>query len=343
MARGCKGCPLNYRAITEGTAMNRHRTPSEKRTDGPLDPDRRTLLKCSAWAGAGVIWAMAGGVPRAFALDNNGQPTDPAAMNSTFQFVQISDSHIGFNKEANPEPVKTLQEAIGKVVALPRPPSLILHTGDITHLSKAAEFDTAAQILNGLPAPVHYVPGEHDTLDEGGGKLYLERYGKGTKGNGWYSFDDHGVHFIALVNVFNFQAGREANLGADQLAWLADDLRAVSASTPVVVFTHIPLWTLYQPWGWGTEDGDQAIAMLRNYGSVTVLNGHIHQVIQKVEGNITFHTARGTAYPQPAPGMAPSPGPLTVPADQLRNYLGITDVRATQGEHPLALIDSTLA
>ncbi|MDD1968598.1 metallophosphoesterase family protein [Pseudomonas sp. NPDC090203] len=323
--------------------MNRHRTPSEKRTDGPLDPDRRTLLKCSAWAGAGVIWAMAGGVPRAFALDNNGQPTDPAAMNSTFQFVQISDSHIGFNKEANPEPVKTLQEAIGKVVALPRPPSLILHTGDITHLSKAAEFDTAAQILKGLPAPVHYVPGEHDTLDEGGGKLYLERYGKGTKGNGWYSFDDHGVHFIALVNVFNFQAGREANLGADQLAWLADDLRAVSASTPVVVFTHIPLWTLYQPWGWGTEDGDQAIAMLRNYGSVTVLNGHIHQVIQKVEGNITFHTARGTAYPQPAPGMAPSPGPLTVPADQLRNYLGITDVRATQGEHPLALIDSTLA
>jgi 3',5'-cyclic AMP phosphodiesterase CpdA len=189
---------------------------------------------------------------------------------------------------------------------------------------------------------VHYVPGEHDTLDEGGGKLYLQRYGKGTKGNGWYSFDDHGVHFIALVNVFNFQAGHEATLGADQLAWLADDLRAVSSSTPIVVFTHIPLWTIYQPWGWGTEDGDQAIAMLRKYGSVTVLNGHIHQVIQKVEGNITFHTARGTAYPQPAPGAAPSPGPMTVAADQLRNYLGITDVRATQGEHPLALIDSTL-
>jgi 3',5'-cyclic AMP phosphodiesterase CpdA len=189
---------------------------------------------------------------------------------------------------------------------------------------------------------VHYVPGEHDTLDEGGGKLYLERYGKGTKGNGWYSFDDHGVHFIGLVNVFNFQAGHEATLGADQLAWLDDDLRAVTSSTPIVVFTHIPLWTIYQPWGWGTEDGDQAIAMLRKYGSVTVLNGHIHQVIQKVEGNITFHTARGTAYPQPAPGAAPAPGPMTVAADQLRNYLGVTDVRATQGEHPLALIDSTL-
>lgn len=323
--------------------MKCHSREFEQRTDGPLDPTRRTLLKCSAWAGAGVLWAMAGGVPRAFALDSNGQPTDQTALNSNFQFVQISDSHIGFNKEANPEPVKTLQEAIGKVVALPQRPSLILHTGDITHLSKPEEFDTAAQLLKGLPSPVHYVPGEHDTLDEGGGKLYLERYGKGTKGNGWYSFDDHGVHFIALINVFNFQAGHEATLGADQLTWLADDLRAVSSSTPVVVFTHIPLWTLYQPWGWGTEDGDQAIAMLRKYGSVTVLNGHIHQVIQKVEGNITFHTARGTAYPQPAPGAAPSPGPMTVPADQLRNYLGITDVKATQGDHPLALIDSTLA
>jgi len=322
--------------------MDIHSTKQQKRTDGPLDPDRRTLLKCSAWAGAGVVWALCGGIPRAFALSDSGTLSDPTALASNFHFVQISDSHIGFNKEANPEPLKTLQVAIDKVIALPQRPSLILHTGDITHLSKPEEFDTAAQLLKGLPSTVHYVPGEHDTLDEGAGKLYLERYGKGTKGNGWYSFDDHGVHFIALVNVFNFQAGHEATLGADQLAWLADDLRAVATSTPVVVFTHIPLWTIYQPWGWGTEDGDQAIALLRKYGSVTVLNGHIHQVIQKVEGNITFHTARGTAYPQPAPGTAPAPGPMSVPADQLRNYLGITDVKATQGDHPLALIDSTL-
>ncbi|WP_166366349.1 metallophosphoesterase family protein [Pseudomonas akapageensis] len=322
--------------------MGIHSARYEKRTDAPLDPSRRTLLLCSAWAGAGVIWALHGGIPKAFALDDNGQVSDPKALAGNFHFVQISDTHIGFNKEANPDPVKTLQVAIDKVVALPVRPSLILHTGDITHLSKAEEFDTAAQLLKGLPSTVHYVPGEHDTLDEGGGKLYLERYGKGTLGNGWYSFDDHGVHFIALVNVFNFQAGHEATLGADQLAWLVDDLRAVATSTPVVVYTHIPLWTIYQPWGWGTEDGDQAIAMLRKFGSVTILNGHIHQVIQKVEGNITFHTARGTAYPQPAPGTAPAPGPMTVAADQLRNYLGVTDVKATQGEHPLALIDSTL-
>jgi 3',5'-cyclic AMP phosphodiesterase CpdA len=305
--------------------------------------DRREFLKCSAWAGTGVLWALVGGIPKAFALDAAGGVSDGAALASNFHFVQISDSHIGFNKEANPEPIKTLQEAIGRINAFPKKPSLILHTGDITHLSKAAEFDTAAQVLGTLPAPVHYVPGEHDTLDEGAGKLYLDRYGKGTKGNGWYSFDDHGVHFIALINVFNFKAGQEATLGADQLKWLADDLSAVSASTPIVVFAHIPLWTIYQPWGWGTQDGDQALAMLRKYGSVTILNGHIHQVIQKVEGNITFHTARGTAYPQPAPGTAPSPGPMKVPADQLRSYLGITDVVTVQGDHPLALVNSTLS
>ncbi|MEB0092011.1 metallophosphoesterase [Pseudomonas sp. CCI1.2] len=303
---------------------------------------RRELLKCSAWAGAGVLWVMSGGIPRAFALDDASTQLSGTSLANDFHFVQISDSHIGFNKEANPAPLDTLQQAIDKVIALPKKPALILHTGDITHLSKPVEFDTADQVLKGLPSPVHYVPGEHDTLDEGGGKAYLERYGKGTKGNGWYSFDDHGVHFIALINVFNFQAGHEATLGADQLKWLADDLNAVSVSTPVVVFTHIPLWTIYKPWGWGTEDGDQAIAMLRKYGSVTVLNGHIHQVIQKVEGNITFHTARSTAYPQPAPGSAPAPGPMTVAADQLRNYLGVTEVSATQGEHPLALINSTL-
>ncbi len=304
--------------------------------------DRRKFLKCSAWAGAGVVWMLSGGIPRAFAMDDMAKLGASGMLDSKFHFVQISDSHIGFNKEANPEPVKTLQVAIDRINALPQKPSLILHTGDITHLSKAEEFDTAEQIFKGLPARVHYTPGEHDTLDEGGGKLFLERYGKGTQGNGWYSFDDHGVHFIALVNVFNFQPGKPATLGADQLKWLQDNLSTVSASTPIVVFAHMPLWTIYDPWGWSTGDADQAVAMLRKYGSVTILNGHIHQVIQKVEGNITFHTARGTAYPQPAPGAAPAPGPMTVPADQLRTYLGITDVKTAQGNQ-LAIIDSTLA
>jgi 3',5'-cyclic AMP phosphodiesterase CpdA len=286
----------------------------DNRTKGGLT--RRSALTCmSAWAGTGLLWAFVGGVPRAFAAGDANSMAALKAAGSTFSFAQISDTHIGFDKAANPEPLKTMHEAIYKINEAS--PSLILHTGDITHLSKASEFDTAAEALKEFRVPVHYVPGEHDTLDEGGGKLFLERYGKGTKGNGWYSFDDHGVHFVALVNVFGFKPGHEASIGDEQMKWLADDLKSVSSSTPVVVFTHIPLWSVYKPWGWGTEDGDQAVSMLRRFGSVTVLNGHIHQVIQKVEGNITFHTARATAYPQPAPGAAPSPGPMAVPPDKL--------------------------
>jgi len=298
---------------------------------------RRRLLTCSAWAGTGVVWAMVGGVPCAFALDAlpKGQ--------TNYLFAQISDSHIGFTKEANPDPIKTLNEAKDKLRALPIQPSVILHTGDITHLSRPEQFDTAAHLLGDLPAPVRYVPGEHDTLDEGAGKAYLERYGKGTKGDGWYSFDLGGVHFIGMVNVFGFEAGKEATLGADQLAWLKDDLRAVSHSTPIVVFAHIPLWDIYEPWGWGTADAEAAIRMLRPYGSVTILNGHIHQIAQKVEGNITFHTARGTAYPQPAPGAAPTPGPMTVPTEQLTSYLGISSILVTKGAHALAIHDTKLS
>lgn len=303
--------------------------------------DRRTALKCmSMWAGTGVLWSMVGGIPKALAAAG-GSAIGMTGGVVPFTFGQISDTHIGFNKAANPDPSKTTLEAINKLNALS--PSFVLHTGDISHLSKAEEFDTAANIMKGVHSKVFYVPGEHDTLDEGGGKLFLERYGKDTKGNGWYSFDDHGVHFVALVNVFNLEAGHMAKLGADQIAWLKDDLRSVSDSTPIVVFTHIPLWTVYEPWGWGTEDGDQALSLLRRFGSVTVLNGHIHQVIQKVEGNITFHTARGTAYPQPAPGAAPSPGPMLVPAEQLRTYLGITKVNAVTGYPALQLNDQALA
>lgn len=308
-----------------------------------INTERRDFLKCSAWAGAGVLWMLSGGVPKAFALAADGASPTGVLQPGAFHFIQISDSHIGFKKEANPEPQKTLQETIAKVNALATPPSLILHTGDITHLSKPEEFDTAEQLLKALPATIHYTPGEHDNVDEGQGKLYLERFGKGSKGLGWYSFDDHGVHFICLVNNANFQPGHMAQLGAEQLKWLADDLRAVSKSTPIVVFAHIPLWVVYAPWGWGTEDGDQVLSLLRGYGSVTILNGHIHQVIQKVEGNITFHTARGTSYPQPEPGKADAPGPLKVPAEQLRTYLGLTDVRRIKGKDSLTVLDSTLA
>ena len=300
---------------------------------------RRGALKCMVWAGTGILWTVSGGVPKSLGLIGDAL----AAVPTGFSFLQISDSHIGFNKPANPDALGTLREAIGKVKAVKFRPAFMIHTGDITHLSRADEFDNAEQIISEAKLNVHYVPGEHDFVDEGVGKAYLDRYGKGTKGQGWYSFDDHGVHFIGLVNVVDLKAGGLGRLGADQLAWLADDLKDKSASTPIVVFAHIPLWTVYADWGWGTDDGLQVLDLLKRFGSVTVLNGHIHQIVQKVEGSMTFHTARSTCFPQPAPGTAPSPGPMTVPADQLRSVLGITSVDVRIGDRPLAITDTTLA
>jgi 3',5'-cyclic AMP phosphodiesterase CpdA len=314
-------------------------TDAPKAEDEPSGLSRRGALTCMVWAGTGLLWTLSGGVPKSVGLLGDAF----AAVPSGFTFLQISDSHIGFNKPANPDALGTLREAIGKVKAVQSRPAFMIHTGDITHLSKPDEFDNADQIISDAKLDVHYVPGEHDFIDEGLGKAYLDRYGKGTKGQGWYSFDDHGVHFIGLVNVVDLKAGGLGRLGADQLAWLADDLKDKSASTPIVVFAHIPLWTVYADWGWGTDDGLQALNLLKRFGSVTVLNGHIHQIVQKVEGNMTFHTARSTCFPQPTPGTAPSPGPMTVPAEQLRSMLGITSVDVRTGDKPLAITDTTLA
>ena len=298
---------------------------------------RRQALECMIWAGTGVLWTLAGGVPKSSLLGS------AEAAEAGFSFVQISDSHVGFDKAANPDALGTLREAIGKIAAAPAKPAFMIHTGDISHLSKPGQFDDAAAAIGEAKLDVHYVPGEHDVIDESQGKAYLERYGKGAKGAGWYAFDQAGVHFIGLVNVVDLKAGGMGNLGAEQLAWLADDLAGRSASTPIVVFAHIPLWTIAPEWGWGTEDSAQALALLARFGSVTVLNGHIHQLMQKVEGNVTFHTARSTAFPQPAPGTAPAPGPMLVPAGELRKLLGVRNVVYQPGVQPLAVTDTALA
>jgi 3',5'-cyclic-AMP phosphodiesterase len=304
--------------------------------------DRRGFLRCMAWAGTGALWLMNGGVLEGHSLGRL-VGLRPRDLRADLSFVQISDSHMGFNKPANTDVVATFQTAIDRVNALATAPAFMLHTGDISHLSKPEEFDTVQQMLKSASAQeVFYVPGEHDVLEDDG-KEYLKRFGKGTSGNGWHSFDKNGVHFIGLVNVMQLKAGGLGTLGAEQLEWLEKDVKHLSASTPIVVFAHIPLWTVYPDWGWGTADSAQALAYLKRFGSVTVLNGHIHQVMQKVEGNLTFHTAASTAFPQPKPGAAPSPGPMKVPADQLRSVLGIADVHYKRGDHSLAVIDSTLA
>jgi 3',5'-cyclic AMP phosphodiesterase CpdA len=304
---------------------------------------RRNALKCMAYGGAGTLFALSGGVFTPIDLAMAASDKQGAAKLGKPLFVQISDSHIGFNKEANPDVNGTLAQTIDLVNGMYDQPALIIHTGDITHLSKPAEFDLAQQLFTRLrTTEMHTVPGEHDTTDATVTE-YFNRFGKASDNKGYYSFDHAGVHFVGLINVLQFKPGGLGTLGAEQLAWVAADLQGRSASTPVVVFAHMPLWTIYEPWGWGTGDADQLMSQLRRFGSVTVLNGHIHQIVQKVEGNMTFHTARSTSYPQPVAGVGSGPGPLKVPADQLAAMLGITSVSVVKHPSALALNDKALA
>ncbi|HUN72446.1 MAG TPA: metallophosphoesterase [Steroidobacteraceae bacterium] len=302
----------------------------------PVGPGvgRREAMKHLLWGGAGMIWTLAGGVPRPLRLGGTAQ----AGEMRGFTFGQISDSHIGYKAGTHPSAEDTLADAVGRMAAVR--PDFVIHTGDVSHLSRADQFATAADIMQGVKREVYYVPGEHDTIGDQG-KLYFQRFGRGRGTGGWYSFDAHGVHFVGLVNVVKLTPSGLGYFGPEQLRWLHEDLGQRTASTPIVVFTHMPMWSIYPQWGWGTEDSAAALAALRRFGSVTILNGHIHQVIQKVEGNMTYHTADSTAFPQPAPGVGPGPGPLQVPPDQLKTLLGIRrlDVMADR----VSFTDMTLA
>ncbi len=310
----------------------------------PPNPSRRRALGClAAWSGAAVVWTVSGGIPRALGATNDGAMA-PADKNA-FTFVQISDTHFGFNKPANPDIVGSFRRAAGEINALPRKPALVVHTGDVSHLSKPEEFGQARDLLKEITVVerVHTVPGEHDTIDDGV-TGYLKFFDHDGKGKAWYSFDQGGVHFIGLTNTLNFSMGTLASLGDEQLAWLKGDLAGVSKSAPVVVLAHIPMWTVWEPWGWGTADSAQALALLRPFGSVTVLNGHIHQVLQKVEGNVALHTAMSLAYPLPTPGQSGigEPGPVTVPASELAKVLGTRQLTIVRGTRDLALVDTPI-
>lgn len=297
--------------------------------------NRRGALECMIWGGVGVLWTVAGGVPRSSLIGA------AVAAEESFSFMQISDSHIGFANPPNLDTPGTLKEAVAMVAQNKGAATLLIHTGDVSHLSKAAQFDTADQIIRECKMDVHYVPGEHDVLVDDGAAFFERFTPKGPRG--WYSWDQQGVHFVALNNVQDLKAGGLGNLGADQLTWLQQDLAARAASQPIVVMAHVPLWTVSQEWGWGTDDGAQALVLLKRFGSVTVLNGHIHQVMQKIEGTVAFHTARSTAFPQPVPGTAPSPGPIKgLPPGRLHSMLGVTHIKQVTGQAGLAIIDTPL-
>jgi 3',5'-cyclic-AMP phosphodiesterase len=317
--------------------------PNAQHASAPADPARRRALGClAAWSGAAVVWTVAGGVPRALGATNGGPIGAPSKYALTF--AQISDTHIGFHKDANPDILGGVRRAIADVNGLPDRPAFVVHTGDVSHLSRPDEFAQAKEILSELQVDrIHYVPGEHDAIDDGVAG-FLRHFDHDGKGVAWYSFDQGGVHFVGLNNVLNFKLGTLAALGDQQLRWLKQDLAHVSRSTPIVVLAHIPMWNVWEPWGWGTADADVALALLRPFGSVTVLNGHVHQVLQKVEGHVSLHTARSLAYPLPTPGQpgVGEPGPVTVPAGELGKRLGTREIRLVRGHRDLALIDTPL-
>ena len=303
----------------------------------PQGMTRRQLMRHSAWFGAAVVLTVAGGEVISHVAGSAGaaQPAKPA-----LRFAQISDSHIGFKGPANTNVTDTFNHAIGQINGLDYTPDFVIHTGDLTHLATPDQFDQVKHMLGELNTPhVFTVPGEHDSTDDAGQK-YRQAFGAGTRGDGWYSFDIAGVHIIGLVNTLNMQ--KLGHLGADQLEFVEKDVAGLSSDTPIIVFSHIPLFAMYPDWGWGTDDATQALSYLKRFSSVTCLNGHVHQLFSKTEGNVTFYSATTTAYPLPAPGQGPSPKPVTLPAGKLRDALGIREVSYTKGQQSLALKDQKL-
>jgi 3',5'-cyclic AMP phosphodiesterase CpdA len=304
--------------------------------------DRRGFLGCMAWAGTAVVVSACGGEMRSRTAG-----ADAAESRADFTFVQISDSHIGFDHAPNTDVTGTYEQAVARINALPQRPAFVVHTGDHVHLSTADEFDTVKQITGTIRTDrTFHVPGEHDVFVDGG-KLYRRFFGRGAHGSGYYSFDYKGVHFLALANVqaseseTNAAANGLGRLGAEQIAWVERDLKHLSADTPVVVFGHVPLLAVYPKWGWATADSAHVLKALKRFSSVTVLNGHIHQVLAKREGRITMHTADSTAFPQHHPGVD-APGPYPLPAGELAGHLGIRTVDYVRGRSRLALTDETL-
>jgi 3',5'-cyclic AMP phosphodiesterase CpdA len=304
----------------------------------PAGMSRRQLIRHSAWFGAAVVLTVAGGevISHIAGSADAAQPTATPGL----RFAQISDSHIGFKGPANANVADTFNQAIGQINGLGFTPDFVIHTGDLTHLATPEQFDQVKQMMADLKTPhIFTVPGEHDSTDDAGQK-YRQAFGAGTRGDGWYSFDIAGVHVIGLVNTLNMN--KLGHLGTDQLEFVEKDVAGLSSDTPIIVFSHIPLFAMYPDWGWGTDDAAQALGYLKRFSSVTCLNGHVHQLFSKTEGNVTFYSATTTAYPLPPPGQGPAPKPMTLPAGKLRDALGIRQVSYTKGQQALALKDEKL-
>jgi hypothetical protein len=273
--------------------------------------DRLAFLKVMGIGGA----VFATGLPGfAEALGPAG-----AAKASEFYFVQLSDTHWGFEgAKANPDAKGTLGKAIDAVNALDPQPDFVIFTGDLTHITddpqlrrqRLAEFKVQAARLRARQ--VRYLPGEHDAGGGDHGEAYREAFGTSR-----YAFAHKGIHFIALDNVS--QDG--SILGDDQLKWFADELSRTPKTEPLVIFAHRPLFDLYPDWDWTTTDGQKAIDLLKDHRFVTVFYGHIHQEHHHRTGHIQHHSATSLIFPLPAPGSVPKRA--AVPWDPAHPYQGL--------------------
>jgi 3',5'-cyclic AMP phosphodiesterase CpdA len=252
-----------------------------------------------------------------------------AASYGDFYFVQLSDTHWGFEGPSNPDAKGTLRKAVLAVNALPEPPDFIMFTGDLTHTTddpkerrqRLSEFRDIVSALN--VKTVRFMPGEHDAaLDNG--KAFKEFFGETH-----YTFDHKGVHFIVIDNV----SDPAAQIGDEQLEWLSADLARQPKDADIVVFTHRPLFDLYPQWDWATRDGAKAVDILMPYRNVTVFYGHIHQENHFKTGHIAHHSAKSLMFPLPAPGSQPKR--LPVPWDAAAPYkgLGYREVEAEIAKH----------
>ncbi|BAY00111.1 hypothetical protein MSTE_04819 [Mycobacteroides stephanolepidis] len=303
----------------------------------PQSMSRRQLIRHTAWFGAAVALTVSGGEVVSHVA---GSTAPISSARPTLRFAQISDSHIGFTGSANTHVVDSFDHAISQINSLDYTPDFVIHTGDLTHLATDEQFDQVKQMMSGIDTPhVFTVPGEHDSVDDAG-QRYRGVFGGGTRGDGWYSFDIGGVHVIGLVNTLNLK--KLGHLGGEQLDFIRKDLEQLSADTPIIVFSHIPLFAMYPEWGWGTDDSAQALSYMKRFASVTCLNGHVHQLFTKTEGNITFYSGTTTAYPLPKPGDGPAPKPVTLPAGQLHEILGIREVSYVKGAQALAIKEDKL-
>jgi Icc protein len=275
--------------------------------------DRRSFLKVSA---AAMGAAAASGLldSHSFCPVSVAQAAASSDSRSSFRFAYISDSHL-YEKKINDRFVRALLRAVEDINNLDPQPDFVFYGGDLAQLGQPKELDLGAQILKNVKAPLKMMVGEHDWYFDMGQK-WQGLFGKPT-----YSWNHKGIHFVTLnsvverdfwtkrgmtpmermMTVAGLDNGMQSSftVGPQQRQWLKEDLADHSNDTPIIVFSHSPLYKLYKKWNFWTDDAEDVQAILNRFERVVVIHGHTHQLLTNRIGNIHFHGLLSTAWPWP--------------------------------------------